>query len=203
MDKRVQALITDMSQPLGYAVGNALAVMEASQTRRRRGGRSHQAFPGTGRAHESSGQERADAREAREEGAAGCWTVRLYRKFKQVVQARAATAIAGAVRTAAQRHRMREISTRARATSAGSTPEGIGRGLQLDRRGRDGKRTPSIRPWATILEVKVGERVDAGPCWPDLLHARKSGWRSGRDPRGAFFISAQRPRPGTDPRRRG
>src|SRR6185312_11104079 len=32
MDKRVQALITDMSQPLGYAVGNALEVMEVSQT---------------------------------------------------------------------------------------------------------------------------------------------------------------------------
>jgi hypothetical protein len=32
MDKRVQALLTDMNQPLGYAVGNALEVMEASQT---------------------------------------------------------------------------------------------------------------------------------------------------------------------------
>src|SRR5215470_663548 len=32
MDKRVQALITDMNQPLGYAVGNALEIMEASQT---------------------------------------------------------------------------------------------------------------------------------------------------------------------------
>src|SRR6266852_5637955 len=30
MDKRVQALITDMNQPLGYAVGNALEVMEVS-----------------------------------------------------------------------------------------------------------------------------------------------------------------------------
>ena len=32
LDKRVQALITDMSQPLGYAIGNALEIMEVSQT---------------------------------------------------------------------------------------------------------------------------------------------------------------------------
>src|SRR4030081_2021910 len=32
MDRRVQALITDMNQPLGFAIGNALEIMEVSQT---------------------------------------------------------------------------------------------------------------------------------------------------------------------------
>ena len=37
LDKKVQALITDMNQPLGYAVGNALEVMEVSQTLQKAG----------------------------------------------------------------------------------------------------------------------------------------------------------------------
>ena len=37
LDKRVQALITDMNQPLGFAIGNALEVMEVSQTLQKAG----------------------------------------------------------------------------------------------------------------------------------------------------------------------
>ena len=58
LDKKVQALITDMNQPLGYAVGNALEVMEVSQTLQKAGsGGSDAAEPRTCGAHDFSRQD--------------------------------------------------------------------------------------------------------------------------------------------------
>ena len=71
MDKRVQALITDMNQPLGYAVGNALEVMEVSQTLakcRPDGSDAH--FAGTGRAHDLPGKDHHHAGRSARAGAA-------------------------------------------------------------------------------------------------------------------------------------
>ncbi len=62
MDKRVQALITDMNQPLGYAIGNALEVMEVSQTLQNAGPADLTRLSArTRRAHDLPRQDRPDA----------------------------------------------------------------------------------------------------------------------------------------------
>ncbi len=94
MDKRVQALITDMNQPLGYAVGNALEVMEVSQTLHNEGPDDLRRLSRrTGGAHDLSSQADAvrstkRARSPKHKLADGS----AYRKFRDVVQAQGGNA---------------------------------------------------------------------------------------------------------------
>src|SRR5690348_7745822 len=88
LDKRVQALITDMNQPLGYAVGNALKVMEVSQTLQKAGPADLTRLSlelaarmiYLGKKSPSLEEARKVAEERLMDGSA-------YKKFKQVVQA--------------------------------------------------------------------------------------------------------------------
>src|SRR5271157_5771653 len=88
MDKRVQALITDMSQPLGYAVGNALEVMEASQTLQSAGPNDLTRLSLELAARMIHlGRAAATIDEARETAQRKLLDGSGYRKFKEVIQA--------------------------------------------------------------------------------------------------------------------
>ena len=86
MDKRVQALITDMNQPLGYAIGNALEIMEVVADAPKRGPEgSYAAFAGTGRPDDLPGEGHPTLDEARELAQTKLLDGSGYRKFKEVI----------------------------------------------------------------------------------------------------------------------
>ena len=125
MNKRVQALITDMNQPLGFAIGNALEVMEVSQTLQNAGPEDLTRDLARTRARMIFlGKITKTLDEARETGAgaAARW-LRLPQVQGSDPGAGRQSAGAGSVRSAAERHRRaRDSVSRARATSARSTP---------------------------------------------------------------------------------
>ena len=152
MDKKVQALITDMNQPLGYAVGNALEVMEASQTLQNAGPADlTKLSPGTGRAHDLPRQEgRHAGRSAHAWPKSKLVDGSAYRKFKQVVAAQGGNPQAlDKFELLPNATGMREITSPRAGYVSAINAEDIGRASQHDRRGpRYARKTPSIRRWA-------------------------------------------------------
>ncbi|MBZ5591867.1 MAG: thymidine phosphorylase [Acidobacteriia bacterium] len=164
MDKRVQALITDMNQPLGYAVGNALEVMEVSQTL------MNQGPPDLTRLCLELAARMIflakitptleDARHVAEnklvDGSG-------YRKFKQVIQAQGGNAQAlDKFELLPNATGMREITSPRAGYVSAIGAEDIGRASTLMGAGRDRKDDRIDPAVGVILEVKMGEKVDAG-----------------------------------------
>jgi pyrimidine-nucleoside phosphorylase len=196
MDKRVQALITDMNQPLGYAVGNALEVMEVSQTLMNQGPPDLTRLSlelAARMIHLAKLAPTLD--EARHLAENKLVDGSGYRKFKQVIQAQGGNPLAlDKFELLPNATGMREIASPRGGYVSAIEAEDVGRASTIMGAGRDQK-DDSIDPAVgVILEIKVGEKVDAGSVLCRLYYTSEEHVEEAAAlVEGAFRISAQKP----------
>jgi thymidine phosphorylase len=196
LDKKVQALITNMNQPLGYAVGNALEVMEASQTLQNAGPAdltklslelaARMIF--LGKKAETLDEARRIAEQHLVDGSG-------YRKLKQVVAAQGGNpkALDDFV-LLPNATGMREVASPRGGYVTSINAEDIGTASNMIGAGRD-KKEDSIDPAVgIILEVKTGEKVDAGSVLCRLYYTKEDRVDEAAEMvEDAFRISGQKP----------
>jgi len=195
-DKKVQALITDMSQPLGYAVGNALEVMEASQTLQNAGPTdltrlsielaARMIF--LGKKAGSLDEARRIAEQRLVDGTG-------YQKFKQVVAAQGGNPQAlDKFELLPNATGMREVTSPRGGYVSLIDAEDIGQASNMIGAGRDRKEDAIDPAVGIILEVKVGEKVDAGSVLCRIYYTREDRVEEAAEMvEDAFRISAQKP----------
>ena len=195
-DKKVQALITDMSQPLGYAVGNALEVMEASQTLQNAGPTDLTRLSielaarmiYLGKKAGTLDEARRTAEQLLVDGSG-------YQKFKDVVAAQGGNPQAlDKFELLPNATGMREITSPRGGYVSLIDAEDIGKASNMIGAGRD-KKDDAIDPAVgIILEVKVGEKVDAGSVLCRIYYTREDRVEDAAEVvEDAFRISAQKP----------
>jgi pyrimidine-nucleoside phosphorylase len=196
MDKKVQALITNMNQPLGYAIGNALEIMEASQTLQNAGPAdltklslelaARMIF--LGKKSETLEEARRIAEKHLVDGSG-------YKKLKQVVAAQGGNPQAlDKFELLPNATGMREVSSPRGGYVTAIEAEDIGIASNMIGAGRD-KKEDSIDPAVgIILEVKTGEKVDAGSVLCRLYYTKEDRVEEAADMvEDAFRISAHKP----------
>ena len=196
LDKKIQALITDMNQPLGYAVGNALEVMEVSQTLQKAGPADLTRLSlelsarmiHVGKITPTLDDARKLAEDKLMDGSA-------YRKFKEVVEAQGGNSQAlDRFELLPNATGMREIlSPRAGFVSA-IMAEDIGRASTMMGAGRNRKEDVIDPAVGVILEVKAGEKVESGSVLCRLYYTSEENLDEAADlVEDAFRISGTRP----------
>ena len=196
LDKRVQALITDMNQPLGFAIGNALEVMEVSQTLQKSGPADLTRLSlelaarmiHLGKKAETLDEARKIAEDKLMDGSA-------FAKFKAVVEAQGGNAQAlDRFDLLPNATGMREVVTPRAGFVSAIMAEDIGRASQMMGAGRARKEDPIDPAVGVILEVKVGEKVDAGSVLCRLYYTNEEGLDDAAElVEDAFRISGSRP----------
>jgi len=164
MDKRVQALITDMSQPLGYAVGNALEVMEVSQTLQNAGPTDLTRISLELAARMIFlAKITATLDEARELAQQKLLDGSGYKKFKDVIDAQGGNSqVLDRFDLLPNATGAREISSPRAGYVSAIDAEDIGRASAMIGAGRNTKEDVIDPAVGVILEVKVGQKVEAG-----------------------------------------
>ena len=164
MDKRVQALITDMNQPLGYAVGNALEVMEVSQTLQNAGPTDLTRLSLELAARMIYlGKITKTLEEAREVAQQKLLDGSGYRKLKEVIVAQGGNPqVLDRFELLPNATGVREIASPRAGYISAIHAEDIGRASSLIGAGRNTKEDSIDPAVGVILEVKTGQKVDAG-----------------------------------------
>ena len=175
MDKRVQALLTDMNQPLGYAIGNALEVMEVSQTLQNAGPADLTRLSLELAARMIHlGKITATLDEAREIAQKKLLDGSGYRKLKDVIAAQGGNAaVLDRFELLPNATGAREISSPRAGYISAIDAEYIGQASAMIGAGRDTKEDTIDPAVGVILEVKVGQKVDAGGVLCRLYYTRE------------------------------
>jgi pyrimidine-nucleoside phosphorylase/thymidine phosphorylase len=196
LDKRVQALITDMNQPLGFAVGNALEVMEVSQTLQSAGPDDLTRLSlelaarmiHLGKLTETIEEARDRAQRRLLDGAG-------YRKFKEVIEAQGGNPqVLDRFEMLPNASGAREITSPRAGFITAIDAGDIGRVSSMIGAGRDTKDDQIDPAVGVILEVKTGVRVEAGAVLCRLYYTREDRLEEAAQlVEDAFRISAHPP----------
>jgi pyrimidine-nucleoside phosphorylase len=196
MDKRVQALITDMNQPLGYAVGNALEVMEVSQTLQNAGPTdltrislelaARMIFLAKIVPTLDEGRELAQQKLLDGSG---------YRRFKDVIEAQGGNPqVLDRFELLPNATGVREISSPRAGYVSAIDAEDVGMASSMIGAGRNIKEDTIDPAVGVILEVKSGQKIEAGAVLCRLYYTREDNLEeAAQQIEDAFRISATPP----------
>jgi pyrimidine-nucleoside phosphorylase len=196
MDKRVQALITDMNQPLGYAVGNALEVMEVSQTLQNAGPTdltrislelaARMIFLAKIVPTLDEGRELAQQKLLDGSG---------YRKFKDVIEAQGGNPqVLDRFELLPNATGVREIASPRAGYVSAIDAEDIGMASSMIGAGRNTKEDSIDPAVGVILEVKTGQKIESGAVLCRLYYTREDNLEeAAQQVEDAFRISATPP----------
>jgi pyrimidine-nucleoside phosphorylase len=198
LDKRVQALITDMDQPLGFAVGNAVEVMEVAQTLQNVGPPDLTLLSlelaarmiYLGKVAKSLDEARAISQQMLLDGSG-------YRKFKEVIKAQGGNPqVLDRFELLPNATGMREIVTPRPGYVTMINAEDIGAASQMIGAGRDQKEDSIDPAVGVILDVKVGQKVDAGAVLARLYYTSEEHVEEGAERIEDAFRVSQNPAEG-------